>query len=591
MTLAGGGAVVAAMLGGRRLEPGATDANERKLLNVVEEMAIASGVPVPPVYVMDQEAGINAFAAGFAPDNAVIGVTRGCMELLSRDELQGVVAHEFSHILNGDMRLNLRVIALLHGILLIALTGGLILRILGQARSGSSSSSGKGKGGGGIILVIIVLGVLLLIIGYIGTFFGNLIKSALSRQREFLADASAVQFTRNPGGLGGALKRIGGLMRGSRLENEHAPEASHLFFGQAVRARLFDSLFATHPSLDERIRRIDPTFDGTYPETRLPASERVALKDRYAGVPTPGAEPATDDDDDSILRSWASGGDAGAAMAVAPAAVVARIGAPQTQHLDYARVLRDSLPPVLVDLARETYGARTVIYGLLISRDAEVRRAQLARLEAKAEPVVVTDLKKALPEFEKLEPRQRLPLLDLAMPALQALSETQYRPFRENVKYLVEADARIEVFEYAIQTALWRRLDPKFSGSGDRPGVIRYYALAPVAGQCAILLSALANVGQDDAAAAAKAFAAGTIGLNLGGARLSYLPADVCTFKALDEALAELRAVAPQGKRQLIEACVACIAADGRIAVAEAELLRVVADSLGCPVPPLLPEA
>jgi Zn-dependent protease with chaperone function len=228
------------------------------LLNVVEEMALASGTPTPPVYLMDREDGINAFAAGFSPNDAVIGVTRGTATRLDRDELQGVIAHEFSHILNGDMRLNLRLMGLLHGILIIGMLGYFILRMSFFSQGRRRSRDGKDG------VPIVVIGAGLAVIGFAGTFFGNLIKAAVSRQREFLADASAVQFTRHPDGIAGALKKIGGFAQGSSIENPNAPIASHMFFGRATSG--FNAMFATHPPLAERIRRVDPSWDGEFPE-------------------------------------------------------------------------------------------------------------------------------------------------------------------------------------------------------------------------------------------------------------------------------------------------------------------------------------
>src|SRR5262249_2273093 len=192
----------------------------RKLLNVVEEMSIASGVPMPEVYLMPDEKGINAFAAGTAPDNAVIGVTEGCVRHLKRDELQGVIGHEFSHILNGDMRLNMRLIGVVFGLLCIMLVGRVMLDAFirgGSPRSSSARNANPPP--------IFLLAIGLIVIGWPGAFFGRLIQAAVSRQREFLADASAVQFTRNPLGLAGALKKIGGLAYGSRLDSAHAAEA------------------------------------------------------------------------------------------------------------------------------------------------------------------------------------------------------------------------------------------------------------------------------------------------------------------------------------------------------------------------------
>ncbi|HEX6961492.1 MAG TPA: M48 family metallopeptidase, partial [Lacipirellula sp.] len=276
--LNGGGNVVAENLGGRRVFPDTTDLAERRLLNVVEEMALASGVPAPPVFLLSEEAGINAFAAGYSPSDAVVAVTRGTAERLSREELQGVVAHEFSHILNGDMRLNIRLIGVLHGLLLIGLIGRILLRLA----SGSRHSSRRNRDGNNGAAYFALVGLALMILGYLGTLIGNLIKAAVSRQREYLADASAVQFTRNPGGLAGALKRIGAAVVGSRLKAPNAAEASHMFFAQGVWEG-FTALTATHPPLDDRIRRLQPDWDGTYPAEKLSATE-FAGGGRLAGL-------------------------------------------------------------------------------------------------------------------------------------------------------------------------------------------------------------------------------------------------------------------------------------------------------------------
>jgi len=286
--LARGGEAIARMLGGRPVAPDTADAAERRLINVVEEMAIASGIPVPRVFLLDEEKGINAFAAGFEPSNAVIGVTRGCLQTLSRDELQGVIAHEFSHILNGDMRLNLRLVGILNGILVIALVGYGLMRVM----SSSSRSRSRNEKGGGAAVGIFLLGLLLMLIGYIGVFFGKLIKSAVSRQREFLADASAVQFTRNPIGIAGALATIAGYKGGTRLATSHAEETSHFFFANGLRGS-FLGLLATHPPLDERIRRIDPAFTADRADaTTAPPAPSPAPTPLTAGVSGLAATPA-----------------------------------------------------------------------------------------------------------------------------------------------------------------------------------------------------------------------------------------------------------------------------------------------------------
>src|SRR5690606_28971990 len=263
-----GGSVVAGLLGGLPVNPATDDPDERRLVNVVEEMAIASGVPVPAIYVLPGEESINAFAAGYGVHDAAVAVTRGALKHLTRDELQGVIAHEFSHILNGDMRLNIRLIGLLHGLLLLALIGRVLLR------SGGRSRGRRKEKGGSVQVALIGLGLVLL--GYIGVFFGKLIKAAASRQREYLADAAAVQFTRNPEGIAGALKKIGALGAGSRIVHPRAEELSHLYFASGLRSS-FAGLFATHPPLVERIRRIDPSFSGDFEGVFEAAAAREAL--------------------------------------------------------------------------------------------------------------------------------------------------------------------------------------------------------------------------------------------------------------------------------------------------------------------------
>src|SRR5690554_370205 len=261
----GGGSLVCEQLGGTFIDLRTTDIEEQRLINIVQEMSIASGVSVPLLYVLEKEQSINAFAAGFSPNNAAIAVSKGALELLTRDELQGVIAHEFSHILNGDMRMNIRMIGVLHGILMIGV-GGFTLMRLGL---GGGSTSRRSKGDGAVPLIVV--GAALVVVGYGGRLIGRVIKSAISRQREFLADASAVQFTRNPDGLAGALKKIGGWPAGSQIDSVNAEQISHMFFGNGVeKSYWFSSLFSTHPSLQDRVRRIDPYFSGAFPVVNPP---------------------------------------------------------------------------------------------------------------------------------------------------------------------------------------------------------------------------------------------------------------------------------------------------------------------------------
>ena len=569
--LSGGGETVARSLGGRRVAPNTTDLRERVLLNVVEEMAIASGTPVPPVFVLDNERAINAFAAGTTPQNAVVSVTRGTIETLNRDELQGVIGHEFSHILNGDMRLNIRLIGILNGILLISMIGYILMRTASSSSNFSSSSGSDNKKGGNPLPI---LGLCLYVIGYIGVFFGNLIKSAVSRQREFLADASAVQFTRLPEGIAGALKKIGGLVSGSRLQTARCEEASHMFFGNALAAAWFE-LLATHPPLDERIRRIDPAFDGKFP----PVSQV-----------TYSPQDLVDPRSLAARRAASARGPAAQAVAFAfsPAAAVAQVGAPRPEHLEHAAAIVGSLPPELLSQVRDPLGAVATIYALLLDDDqAEVRQNQLQYLATKADPKANQETLRIAPAAAQVEAAARLPLVGMVLPVLKALSPKQLAAFRDDVEFLIKADQKVSLFEYAVQRLILKRLLPRLEQK--QPSGVKYNTLAPLLPVCAGLLSTLAHYGTRDEKQAARAFELGAEKLLAKGDRVDLLPRNQCGLKSVDAALDQLTGAAPMIKKRVLEACAACIGADGEVTVEEGELLRVISDALDCPMPPLLP--
>lgn len=545
--LAGGGTVVAEMLGGRLIDQNTTDLHERKALNVVEEMAIASGTPVPPVYILDQEQGINAFAAGFTPGDAVVGLTRGTITYLNRDELQGVIAHEFSHILHGDMRLNIRLIGVLHGILLIGLIGYYILR----------SVRGRSKNAGPII----GLGVGLLVIGYAGTFFGNLIKASVSRQREFLADASAVQFTRNNLGIAGALKKIGGYFAGSELQTPKAPTMSHAYFSNGV-SSFMQSLFATHPPLDVRIKRIDPHWDGVFE----PVTQEVNEQEPQ---PPAAREPQE-------RKAIAAGVIIGSQM-------LERVGSASPEQLDYAASVRRDMPPVVFEAAHEPVGARAAIYFLVIDdKHADVRQTQLLRLRQLGEEGVYERINQLLEQVGKLDVRFRLPLIDMAMPSLRLLSEAQYRLFKENLGALIRADKRIDVFEWSLQKIVFHYLDSHFGRPGRK--VAKYGSLQDVKAHIDVLVSTLvyACVGSEGEREAAFASA----GKELGMAELALLPRDQINLDSLNHAVDHLALLKPLLKPRLLKACLVVITQDKQYSAEEMELMRAVGSVLDCPVPP-----
>ena len=543
LQLRSGGKAVAESLNAKPIDPGTTDLAEKKVLNVVEEMAIASGIPVPPVYVMEDES-INAFAAGHTPQDAVIGVTRGCIRLLSRDELQGVVAHEFSHIFHGDMRLNTKLVATLNGILLIGLVGYILLRSAPFRRGSSRDNSA---------FIMLAIGVILTIVGFAGTFFGKLIKSAVSRQREFLADASAVQFTRNPAGIADALKKIGGYKPGSQIRDANAAEYSHMFFSQAVGGAL-SRFMATHPPLEQRIRRVQPDWDGNF---SVPQPERAI-------------EPAADDRRERGTR--------GVLLATAMGAIDS-IGQPSDRHVAYARQTIEALDTELREAAHDIYSARALVYGLLLDPSDSIRSRQLAALERYAEPDAYQYVLKLEDKITALDRRSRLPLISLALPALKQLSSAQYIAFKRCLDELIVADQHISLMEWALYRIVVHNIEPLPSGPGSA-------ALADMRDACQVLLSAIVYAGHKDDRDAHAAFSSAAAGLPFEA--LELLPRDAVRTSALETAVIKLCSLAPSEKRALMQALARAVEHDGIVSVAQAELLRAIGDSLDCPLPPLL---
>jgi Zn-dependent protease with chaperone function len=527
--LSKGGKAVAEMLGGVPVNPSTTDTGERRLLNVVEEMSLASGVPVPQVYVLDEEA-INAFAAGYGTADAAVGVTRGCIERLTRDELQGVIGHEFSHILNGDMRLNIRLMGLLNGILFLALLGGVLMRLALTTRPRSSND----KNGGSIVAALIAGGLVLYIVGWIGVFFGKLIKAAVSRQREFLADASAVQYTRNPNGLAGALSKI--ASHSSRLEHPKAQEASHMFFGNGM-ANPWLGLFATHPPIQQRIAEIAPNFD---PQKASPTPPQIAS-----------AEPSFSGD----------------AQLAAAASMLA------------------GLPEFSRPAMREIHSACALVFALLLSEDESVRESQLAHL--KTDAALQKEIGELFTRRNQLSSAQRISLVDLAIPVLRGLSPQQYSVFSAQVRHLIEADGQIHLFEYTLQKLLLRHLDAAFTKA--RPGRVQHKSLVPLLPDTGVLLSAIANADDGDPAALDAAFQAGVARLGKSASAFPLARQSSVNLKDFDRALEDLATASLSVKKTILTACSAAVVHDGSVNDTQFELLRAIADTVGCPIPPFVP--
>lgn len=551
ISLSGGGARVAEMMQGRLIVQGGNDLDEQRILNVVEEMAIASGTPVPPVYLLDEE-GINAFAAGYSPADAVIGITRGAIQSLSRDELQGVIAHEFSHILHGDMRLNIRLIGILHGIMVLGIMGYYLLRTTHLSR--------RSKNGGNIA----VIGIGLMVIGFAGTFFGNLIKSAVSRQREFLADASAVQYTRNADGIADALKRIGGSKAGSVLENPGAAEISHALFGNGVRFSI-NSLFATHPPLEKRIRAIQPNWDGSFDIAHKREQPEPSKRDAAAKLTPQGAMSAF------------------TALAMTDA-LLSQAGSLQETNLKRAQQLLAAIPRPLLEATHNPFSARALIYLLLLDDDAALAREQLDTMRDRADPAVYEALLKLYEESLEISQELRLPLVNLALPTLRQLSAEQYTVFRENLAVLVSSDGRTSLWEWVLQRVVLHQLDAVFLPH-NRFHHQAHHSLRQLAPQCAIVLGFVVRAGRQEGLTDQQVFAKAMTELGL--PETDMPEREAFSIDGINVALDALQGLRPLKKPAFLKACAVAIAADGVAHAIELELFRAIAATLDCPLPPV----
>lgn len=550
VVLSAGGGVVARTLGGVRVSLDTTDPNERRLLNVVEEMAIASGVPMPEVYLLEHERGINAFAAGHNPANAAIGVTRGAIETLNRAELQGVIAHEFSHILNGDMRLNLRLMGLLFGLLVIALIARTVMRIAPRGRSDR---------GVGPAIVLVALAVLA--IGYIGLFFGRLIQAAVSRRREALADASAVQFTRDPTGLRNALVKIAAVSGGSKLSHPEVDEVAHMLFAPGM-----NRLFATHPPLMERVKAIDPHFD-------------VAEIERVRAQLVAGAGASSERDKATPPDARKRLGE----LLGTPAAGIAQwVGNTSSAHMRIARTIREALPQPITYAGRHPASARALLLALALDGCGESRARQRHYIGQQLGAQTLEQVEALEPAVDALEPEQRLPALIQSFAALRQLPREESLALVAALNGMLQREGELSLHRYVLRKLAHMHLRDGLEPAARR----RTLSLDLVQDDAQVLFAVLAQHGHHSEGESRRAYEAGMHHLYPRVRPAFSLPAQ--WPGALDRALSRLDQLAPAGKEQLIEALLKTVTHDEQLTIGEAELLRAVCAALHCPLPPLV---
>lgn len=572
--LKAGGVWVAESLGGRYVSPSSQFGQARMLLNIVEELSIASGIPTPLVYILEDEQGINAFAAGNSPEDAVVGVTQGALDLLNKKELQGVIAHEFSHILNGDMQINLELIGLLGGIQGVGNLGRWLLNAFSHE---SSPLYHAGSRSGALQLFILFVGFSVMAVGAFGVFFASLIKAAISRQREFLADASAVQFTRYPQGLASALKKIGGIVEGSAIHHPMGHEVSHMFFSQGLYSGI-DSFFSTHPSLTKRIKRLDPSFTGEFPE--------MDGADPETGLINALNSPSADGEEmeEELTGSLSSFITPANGQPNTAHEIVNQVGDPAPAHLVEVHHLLEQIPEALRQAAHEPMSAQALILGLLLTSKDDQRERQKTRIAELADSGVNQVMLTLEESIASLDPQARLPLIDMAIPTLRTLSHEQYDQFKTTVLHILPEKDQGAMFGWTVRHLLLRHLEPHFYG--ERAPRVRNVSLKDVQAHCEALLSTLAHQGHANALDARSSFNQAKDALQM--PELQLRDWDRCTLTVLDIALANLAQVTQAEKRILLQGCAACVMADQQATVEEIELLRAISDGLGCPMPPIL---
>lgn len=541
-----GGRSVAEALGARPAASNTENPQERRAQNIVQEIALAANMPVPPLYILDEEPGINAFAAGISPGDAVVAITQGAMDHLTRDELQGVIGHEFSHILNGDMRLSIRLMAMLRGITFIGDLGAIFSRsaISHRSRRRSNNSNNNTMG-------LLLIGLVLYLIGLLGGLMAGLIKSAISQQKEYLADASSVQFTRNPNGISDALKVIGGYTPGTLVHSARAEEMSHLFFGQ-VKHRLW-LMFATHPPLEERIRRVDPQWDGAFitRPTKRPASE------------------SADDTETGIAQAQRS-------LAAALPLALEATGVNDTPTSSEATEAQYpyALAAEVIEDAREPLGAMSLLLALLW-HEASPKNQRAAVREANIKGLETLVVHRGS-ELQNLEPELRLPLIELCLPTLKTLSAPQYKTFKGLLINFVKADGKIELFEWCLYQLVRHYLDPHFVKRSSRP---QHAELKSVSESLAIALGTLALLGHGDTE---TSFQSGVHVLEL---PLTLPANNALGVQQFGKAIEQLANCYPLLKVTILKALASVAEQDGHISPRELTLIKAIGAVMDCPLP------
>jgi Zn-dependent protease with chaperone function len=557
-SLRSGGGKVARDMGGVMVTPDTKDPLRRRLYNVVEEIALASGTPVPEVFVMENEPGINAFAAGYSPADAAIAVTQGTLEKLNRSELQGVIAHEFSHVFNGDMRINIRMMGIIFGIMVLAILGRKFLYSSRYRMSSSRDNNGS---------VIVVIGLALTTIGYIGLFFARWMKSALSRQREYLADASAVQFTRDPDGIAGALKKIAAYNHSSYLKSD-SEEVSHMLFGSGYRSLMF----ATHPPLSTRISRIEKHFDEGEIEK---LAKKLKAQEQRRHIQ---AELAEKEQANKINAKNKAG-------MFDINSMIENIGSPEIERILAAALFAEDIPQELSDAAHSLEWAPEVLLYCLLDDDPSLREKQQLIVVQQMGDISERKLTHLINANKPVVAEQRLPLLEISFPTLKRRPIADIERILKTIDLMVIVDNRVDAFEYLLS-----RMIRNYLREAKNPSRSRLHGrkkLQDCAQELSLVVSIIASHGQQtgdasDLQHAQKAFRAGMASVDINHTNLTFSDD---WQKQLDKALVILDQLKPQEKSKVIQALSITVLDDEKVVTAEHEMLRAICSLIHVPLP------
>ncbi len=573
INLAKGGEAVANMAKGRPINLDASSPHEQRLINLVEEMSIASGTPMPDLFVMDNEPSINAFVAGYEPTETVLVVTRGALENLSREELQGVIGHEFSHILNGDMRINVRLIAILAGILSIGQIGQFLLRLTMNRSHFSSSKKNEGN------ILFFIAGLAMVCIGYIGLFFGRIIKAAISRQREYLADAASIQFTRNPEGIAAALYKIHDSQNGSRLAaTYHAEDINHLCFSEAIKMN-FSGLLASHPPLPDRINAINTSYLARFRARSNISKRQTSAKANSAQTKSEAGHALQSEGISSFYQPSSDQ----SSKTPSSLEVVQSAGAVSPPHYDYALALLASIPDQIKQLAHTPSGAKILLLSLMLKESADNLHTKAIASLSECNQSLLNNSKDTATaaHLSSITIKQRLPILEIALAALRQLDQTHKNDFIQDLANLARIDAKLTFFEFSLLTLAKQQLSPQHG----KKLKTKYHSTNEVSDEIALILKMFAKAATSDLQEQQRLF---SLAIQPFTIKIEWNNTFNVTEERISHSLNKLRLLSPLLKRPLLLSCAECVLADNSVHLKEYELLRLVSVVLDCPIPPLL---